>query len=91
MNEEGDSYGETPRVAPVEVVPVGRDLPPLEENTDIPDFTPEREHMLLQRIHRNLPHHKDGLHLDGRVTDDAIWQRLWRRLATQSASWYAMP
>ena len=32
-----------------------------------------------------------GLHLDVGVADDAIWQRRWRRLAAQSARWYATP
>ena len=71
--------------------PWGGTLPPTEKNMDIPDFTPEREHMLLRGVHRNFPHNNDGLHLDRWVTDNAIWQRRCLQLAAQSASWYAMP
>ena len=64
-------------------------VPPPEENADLPDFTLDRAHLLLQEVYRDFPHHNDGLHLDGGVADDAIWQRRWRQLAAQSASWYA--
>ena len=67
------------------------DLPPPEENTDLPYFTPEREHLLLREVYGYFPHHNDESHLDRGVVDDALWQRRWRRLAAQSASWYATP
>ena len=66
-------------------------MPPPEENADLPGFTPEREHLLLQGFYGDFPHHKDVLHLEGVIADDALWQRYWRRLAAQSASWYATP
>ena len=47
--------------------------------------------MLLKGVYGDFPHHNDGSHLDGGVTNDAIWWRRWRQLAAQSASWYAMP
>ena len=31
------------------------------------------------------------MHLDGVIADDAAWQCRWRRIADQSASWYATP
>ena len=66
-------------------------MPPLEENAELPDFTPERAHLLLRVVYGDFPHHNDGSHLDGGVADDAIWKRRWHRLAAQLASWYAMP
>ena len=47
--------------------------------------------MLLQGVYGDFPHHNDGSHLDGGIADDATWQRCWRRLAAQSANWYATP
>ena len=70
---------------------VGSALPPLEENADLSDFTPELAHLLLREVYGDFPHHKDRSHLDGGFADDAIWQRRWFRLAAQSASWYATP
>ena len=29
--------------------------------------------------------------MEGGIADDAVWQHCWRRLAAQSASWYATP
>ena len=69
---------------------MGRDVTPLKENADLPDFTPERAHLLLQEVYGDFQHHNDGLHLNGGVADDAIWQSCWIRLTTQSATWYAM-
>ena len=89
--EEGGSDGETPRGAPVEVIRVGGEVPPLEENANLLVFTPERANMLLQGVYGDFPHHNYGSHLEGGVADNAIWQRHWRRLAAQSASWYATP
>ena len=64
-------------------------MPTLEENADLLDFTPECAHLLLREVYGYLPHHNDGLHLDGRVADTAIWKRCWRLLVAQSAIWYA--
>ena len=64
---------------------------PPEENAKLPGFTPERAHLLFQGVDGDFPHHNNGLHLDGGIADDAAWQRRWRRLAAQSASWYTMP
>ena len=90
-NEEGDRDKDTPRGAPVEVIRVGGRLSPSEENADLPDFTPECAHLLLWEVYGDLLHHNDGLQLDRRVADDAIWQRRWIQLAEQSDSWYATP
>ena len=62
-----------------------------EENADLPGFTSEHAHLLLQGVYGDLLHHNDGSHLDGGIADDAAWQRRWRRLTAQSVSWYAMP
>ena len=54
-------------------------------------FTLEFAQLLLQEIYGDFLHHNDGLHLDGVIADDAAWQRRLRRLAAQSAIWYATP
>ena len=69
----------------------GGTCPPPEENVDIPGFAPERAHLLLQGVYGDFPHHNDGSHLDGGITDDAAWQSRWRRISVQSAGWYATP
>ena len=51
----------------------GGGLPPPEENSDLPEFTPEHSHLLLQGVCGDFPHHNDGTHLDWGVADDAIW------------------
>ena len=48
---ERDRAGETPQGAPVEVTCIGGDVPPPEENADLPGFQPEREHLLLQGVY----------------------------------------
>ena len=66
-------------------------MPPLEENADLPGFTPEGVHLLLQGVYGDFLHHNDESHLDRGVVDDAVWQKFWRRLTAQSASWYGTP
>ena len=69
----------------------GGDMPPPEENADLPGFTPERVHLLFQGFHGDFLHHGDGSHLEGVIAEDALWQRCWRRLAAHSEIWYATP
>ena len=52
-------------------------LAPPGENVDLPDFTPERAHLLLQEVYGEYPHHNDGSHLKGGVADGAIWKCHW--------------
>ena len=75
----------------VKVTRVGGVVTPPEEDADLPGFHPELAHLLLQGVYGDFPHHNDWLHLDERIADDAAWQRRWRRLAAQSASWHATP
>ena len=58
---------------------------------DLPEFHPEHAHLLLQEVYGDFLHHNDGSHLDEGIADNAVWQLCWRRLAAQSASWYATP
>ena len=60
---------------------------PPEEIADLPGFHPEFAHLLLQEFYEDLPHNNNGAHLHRVIMDDALCQRLWRRLADQSASW----
>ena len=66
-------------------------IDPREENTDLPDFTPELAHLLLLEVYRDFPHHNNGSHPYGGVTENILWPRCWRQLAAKSASWYATP
>ena len=70
---------------------MGGDATPPEENTYLLGFHPERAHLLLQGVYGDFPHQNDGTHLDGGIEDKSAWQRRLRRLAAQSASWYATP
>ena len=72
---------DTPRGARVEVVRMGGDVPPLQENSDHPDFTPECAHLLLQGVYGDFLHHNSGSHLDRRVADAAVWKLRWHQLA----------
>ena len=57
------------------VIHEGGELPPPEENADLPEFTPERAHLLLREVYEDFPHLNNGSHLDGGVADNALWQR----------------
>ena len=56
-------------------------MPPPEENADLLGFNPERAHLFLQGVYGDLPHHNDGLNLDGGIADDALWHCRCRRIA----------
>ena len=66
-------------------------MPPLEENSDLPYFTPKIAHLLLKGVYGDYLHHNDGSHLDGGVADNAISQRCWCRVAAQLDRWYTTP
>ena len=66
-------------------------MSPPEENADLPGIHPDLAHLLLQGVYGDFPHHNNGAHLDGGITDDAVCQRRCRRLDYHSESWYAMP
>ena len=42
----------------------GGDMPPPEENADLPGFTPECAHLFLHGFYGDFLHHNDGSHLD---------------------------
>ena len=56
---EGDGEGETQRGAPIEIVRVGGDVSPLEENVELPDFIPGRAHLLLQGVNLEFLYHNN--------------------------------
>ena len=75
-DKEGDRDRYTPRRTPVDYVRLGGGAsPPPEENTDLPDFSPERAHLLLRGFYGYFLDHNDVLHLDRGVTEDTIWKR----------------
>ena len=61
--------------------PRGEYVTPPEENTDLPDFTPESVHLLLRGFYGDYLHHNDGSHLYGGVADNTILYPCWIRLA----------
>ena len=63
---------ETLKGAHVEVVCMGENVPPLEENTDLSEFNLERAQLLLRLFYGDYLHQNNGSHLDGGVADDAI-------------------
>ena len=65
----------------------GGGVTPPEENKDLPDFTPERAHLLLQGVYGYYLHPNNWSHLDRGVMDNTICQHCWRQLAAQSAIW----
>ena len=69
----------------------GLRAPPREENEDLPDFTPERAHMLFQGVYGYFLHHNNGSHLDRRFVENDLWQHRWRRISAQSEIWYTTP
>ena len=70
---------------------MGGGATPPEENADLPGFTPEYKHLLLQGVYGDFPHHNEWSHLDGGIADDIAWRRRWLRLDSHSSSWYATP
>ena len=66
-------------------------MTPPEENADLPDFTPESAHLLLQGVYGDYPHQNGALHLKGGVVYDALLKLHWRCLAAQLSSWYNTP
>ena len=50
----------------------GETCPPTEVNADLPEFTPERAHMLLQEVYGNFQHHNNGEHLVEIIMDDTV-------------------
>ena len=46
---------------------------PLEEFADLPDFNPERAHLLLWGVYGDCLHHNNGSHLYRVVEENAIW------------------
>ena len=55
-DKEGDRKGYTPRGEPVDIVYMGGDMPPLEGNAYLPDFTLGRAHLLFQGLYGYFPH-----------------------------------
>ena len=51
------------------------------ESGDAPRFVPTPEDLHLREVYRDLVHRNPGTHLDGRITDDWVWQEWWRDLA----------
>ena len=71
-------------------IPHGGGRAPL-KNVDLPGFSMEHTHLLLQGVYGDFPHHNDGSHLDGVVLYNGVCQSRWNRLDAQSVSWYATP
>ena len=70
---------------------LGEMPPPQRETQTYWDSPQNVRTCFLQGVYGDFPHHNDGSHLDGGIADETAWQHRWRRLAAQSASWYATP
>ena len=57
---------------------------PREEGDDLQGFVPDQAYQLLVEVYGDHLEHNDGTHLHGGVVDDALWQRCWKRLVSQS-------
>ena len=57
--EEDKGEGGTLMGVPVEIVPVGGDVHPPEENADLPGFPPERAHLSLKGVYGDFLHQND--------------------------------
>ena len=66
-------------------------MTPQEEHMDLTDFPPVRGNLLLEGVYGDYPHNNDWSHLEKGVLEEAAWKRPWQCLASQMASWYAMP
>ena len=56
---EGDGEVDTQRGAPIEIVCVGGDVSPPEENVELPDFIPGRAHLMLQGVYVEFLYHNN--------------------------------
>jgi hypothetical protein len=70
--------------------PVGEDV---EERHvgDLPGATISEADLKLDEVYGDHVHQNSGQHLDGGITDDAIWQSYWRRLIVYHCRQYSLP
>jgi len=58
---------------------------------DLPGSKVNAADQLLDSVFGDYPHQNDGCHLDGGITNDALWQRQWKCIAQLNTSLYAAP
>jgi len=62
-----------------------------EEGADLPGYTSTEADRLLDTVYGDHPHANDGRHMDGGISDDAAFQRRWKRVAQLPTSHYKVP
>ena len=63
----------------------------MEEGADLPDYTPTPPDQKLSSIYGDHIHNNDGTHMDRGISDDKLWQRLWRRTVNIPPRFYRPP
>ena len=62
-----------------------------DEGADLPGYTVTAADRLLDAALGDHVHDNAGIHLDGGVATDALWQRRWRRMAQIATTRYQAP
>eukprot|EP00978_Attheya_sp_CCMP212_P000831 scaffold1738_cov46-Attheya_sp.AAC.3 len=58
---------------------------------DLPNQVPTDTDRKLMGVYGDYMHQNDGMHLDGRITDDKIWQARWQKLVALPTKRYNAP
>ena len=63
----------------------------IDEGADLPDYVPTEADWRLDEVLGDHIHDNDGSHLDGGISDDALWQARHRLLTAFPSRQYAPP
>ncbi len=80
-------HGPIPNISPVRNEDVHQDR----ENGDLPGATILDADRILEKVYGDYVHQNSGAHLDGGITNNAMWQGFWRRLIACPSSTYDVP
>ena len=58
---------------------------------DLPGAKISGADLKLDEVYGDHVHQNSGQHLDGGITDDAMWQSYWRRLVVYHSRQYNVP
>jgi hypothetical protein len=80
-------HGPIPNISPVRNEDVHQDR----ENGDLPGATITNAGRILEEVYGDYVHQNLGEHLDGGITNDAMWQGYWYWLIACPSSTYSIP
>jgi hypothetical protein len=63
----------------------------MEVGADLPGFVPSPADVLLDSVYGDHSHNNPGTHLDGGVSDDAVWQSFHARISFLTPHHYSVP